>query len=102
MSDAAIRIGFLGTGKMASALAAGWLKSGLVAADRLSGSDPIIDARNGFARQTGGFVSDSNSEIVRRSDVLILAVKPQTMPALLKEIAPEVGDQHLVVSIAAG
>ena len=88
MSDVATRIGFLGTGKMATALAKGWLKAGLVAAERLSGSDPIAAARAAFAQETGGFVSDKNAEVVRRTDLLILAVKPQSMPGLLTEIAP--------------
>ncbi len=102
MSDAGLRIGFLGTGKMATALAKGWLKAGLVTADRLSGSDPIPAARTSFAQETGGFATENNAEIVRRADLLILAVKPQSMASLLADIAPAVGSQHLVVSIAAG
>jgi pyrroline-5-carboxylate reductase len=102
MNDAATRIGFLGTGKMATALAAGWIKSGLAATDRLCGGDPVAEARISFAKATGGFVSESNLEIVRRSDVLVLAVKPQSMASLLKEIAPALGDHHVIVSVAAG
>ncbi len=102
MSDAGMRIGFLGTGKMATALAKGWLKAGLVAAERLAGSDPVADARTSFAHETGGFVAESNTDVVRRADLLVLAVKPQSMPALLSEIAAVLGNQHLIVSIAAG
>lgn len=102
MSDAATRIGFLGTGKMATALAKGWLKAGFVAADRLSGSDPVAAARTGFAQETNGFVTEKNADVVRRADFLVIAVKPQSVPPLLAEIAPLLGNQHLVVSIAAG
>lgn len=102
MNEPVTRIGFLGAGKMATALAKGWVKAGLVAAERLSASDPIPAAREGFAGETGGFATDKNLDVVRRSDLLVLAVKPQVMPALLTEIAPVVTDQHLVVSIAAG
>ena len=102
MSDAGMRIGFLGTGKMATALAKGWLKAGLATAERLSGSDPDWRPLAAFAAETGGFVTESNVEVVRRADVLVLAVKPQSMPTLLTEIAPALGDQHLIVSIAAG
>lgn len=101
MSDAALRIGFLGTGKMASALAKGWLKAGLVRAAQLSGSDPVEPVRAAFAQDTGGFVSAANADIVKRSDVLILAVKPQSLPGLMTEIRPALGD-HLILSIAAG
>src|SRR6185369_3231298 len=102
MSDAATRIGFLGTGKMATALAKGWLKAGLVAAERLSGSDPVAAARTGFAQETNGYVTEKNADVVRRADFLVIAVKPQSVPPLLAEIAPLLGNQHLVVSIAAG
>ena len=101
MNDAPLRIGFLGTGKMATALAKGWLKSGLVAADQLSGSDPAPAARTAFAQQTGGFVSEKNLDVVLRADALILAVKPQTMTGLMTEIARGLGDQ-LIISIVAG
>lgn len=102
MNDAANRIGFLGTGKMATALARGWIRTGLVTADRLVGSDPFADARIAFARDTGSTVVESNTEVVQRADVVILAVKPQMMNALLAEIAPVVTDRQLIVSIAAG
>ncbi len=102
MAGAGVRIGFLGAGKMASALAKGWLQAGLVAADRLSASDPLPAARAAFANETGGFISAANHEIASRSDLLVLAVKPQNMAGLLAEIKPAVTARHLTVSIAAG
>jgi len=101
MNDAPLRIGFLGTGKMATALTKGWLKAGLVSADRLCGSDPIPAARTAFAQETGGYVSEKNLDIPPRADVLILAVKPQYVGGLMTEIAHELGDP-LIVSIVAG
>lgn len=95
-------IGFLGTGKMATALAKGWRRAGLVAADKLAGSDPVPEARDHFAHTAGGFVTQNNLDVVQRSQVLVLAVKPQFMAGLLAEIAPAITDNHLVISIAAG
>jgi len=102
MATAGARIGFLGAGKMASALAKGWLTAGLTAADRLCASDPLPAARETFAKETGAFVTASNRDIMERCDVVVLAVKPQNMSGLLAEIQPNVTPKHLIVSIAAG
>jgi pyrroline-5-carboxylate reductase len=96
------RIGFLGAGKMATALARGWLAAGLASADRLVASDPLPPARDAFATATGARATADNREVVAGSDVLVVAVKPQAMKALLAEVRPAVGPRHLVVSVAAG
>jgi pyrroline-5-carboxylate reductase len=103
MADAGAGIGFLGAGKMATALARGWLDAGLADRQRLIASDPLPQARDAFAQAAAGAaVTDQNLAVVRQSEVLILAVKPQNMAALLAEIAPALTPRHLVVSIAAG
>src|SRR5262249_25307158 len=96
------RIGFLGAGRMATALARGWLNARLAAPDRLLASDPVPQARDAFQEVTGVPAVADNRQVVSGSDVLILAVKPQSMTALLKEIRPTLGARHLVVSVAAG
>jgi pyrroline-5-carboxylate reductase len=97
-----LRIGFLGAGKMATALARGWIAAGLLTPGDCRASDPVAAARQSFATETGGAVSDDNRAVAEASDLLVLAVKPQNMAALLAEVAPAVGPRHLVVSIAAG
>jgi pyrroline-5-carboxylate reductase len=97
-----LRFGFLGAGRMATALARGWLKAGLAAADRMLASDPLPQARLQFGEETGTSAIEDNQAIVQRSDIIILAVKPQSMAALLAEIRPLMTPRHLVISIAAG
>jgi pyrroline-5-carboxylate reductase len=97
-----VKIGFLGAGRMATALAKGWLSAGLVTLDRLCASDPIPQARTTFQKETGAAALDDNRSVVGRSEVLVLSVKPQNMPGLLAEIRPVVTPAHLVLSIAAG
>src|SRR5713226_2886292 len=99
--DTVPRIGFLGAGKMATALAHGWLAAGLITSDRAVASDPVPEARQAFHAETELSATDNNREVVAASDLLVLAVKPQSMEALL-EIRPVVSPRHLVVSIAAG
>jgi pyrroline-5-carboxylate reductase len=95
-------IGFLGAGKMATALAQGWLAAGLATPERVLASDPVPQAREAFTAATGVPATTDNRRVTAGSDLLILAVKPQSMAALLQEIQPTLGTHHLVVSIAAG
>jgi pyrroline-5-carboxylate reductase len=97
-----MRLGFLGAGKLATALARGWLAAGLLTTDTCQAADPSVDACEDFTRATGCPTSTSNAVVVRESDALVLAVKPQSMAALLDEIRPLVQPRHLVVSVAAG
>jgi pyrroline-5-carboxylate reductase len=96
------KVGFLGAGKMATALARGWLSAGLIRADRAMASDPVPQARDGFLAATGIPASEDNGQVVAKSTLLVLAVKPQSMQALLQEIKGALQPQHLIVSIAAG
>jgi pyrroline-5-carboxylate reductase len=101
-AEAVAHIGFLGAGKMATALARGWLAAGLASADGVLASDPLGAARQAFRAETGLRTTEHNKEVVAASDLLVLAVKPQTMGGLLAEIRPSVTTRHRVVSIAAG
>ena len=101
MSDSP-RVGFVGTGRMATALAGGLVSSGFCPAASIVGSDVVPAAAEAFAESTGGAVVESNAEVAARSDVIVLAVKPQQMSEVLAGLAPAITDDHLVVSIAAG
>lgn len=96
------RIGFIGAGQMATALAKGWLTAGLTTPDRLAASDPVPAAREHFAKQTGATPSTQNANVLAAGDLIVLAVKPQTMPAVLSELRQLLDARHLIVSIAAG
>lgn len=87
---------------MAQALASGFVTSGLVEADSILASDPHEAARTAFAELVpGSRVTDDNTEVAQ-TDVVFLAVKPQQMNQVLEPLANLIGDEQLVVSIAAG
>ncbi len=96
------RWGFIGSGKMATALVKGMLRAGIAATESISASDPLPEARSSLQTETGITAFDSNLAVVERSDVLVLAVKPQSMRQVLQELRPAVTSDHLVISIAAG
>lgn len=98
---APLAVGFLGAGQMATALAVGWARAGLIDAQRSRAADPVPAARQKFEQTTGVRAVATNAEVAS-ADVLVLAVKPQVMPAVLAEVRPHVTSRHLVVSIAAG
>lgn len=97
------RIGFLGAGQMAQALAAGFVQAGLVEPGAIRAYDPSAPARDGFLRRVpGAHLEVSNRAVRDQCDLLILAVKPQAVPAVLAEIQPLEAREKLLVSIAAG
>jgi pyrroline-5-carboxylate reductase len=96
------RIGFLGAGQMATALARGWLAAGLARPERIAASDPLPQARQAFTAETGITATADNREVVASADLVVLAVKPQNMTALMADVRTAVTPRHLVVSIAAG
>ncbi len=87
---------------MATALAAGWLRAGLLQVERCLASDPVATAREAFTRATGCPAGADNLAVVSASDLLVLAVKPQSLVSLMAEIRPLLTPGHLIVSIAAG
>jgi pyrroline-5-carboxylate reductase len=96
-------IGFIGAGQMARALARGFVSAGLVTGERIVAFDPVTDALDSFAAEVKGVVrAKSNNDVLERSQVVFLAVKPQSMPSVMRELAGKFSADKLVVSIAAG
>lgn len=100
--SSALKLGFLGAGKMASALAKGFIHSGLSNADSIIASDPYESARTAIAKEAGIRTTASNLEVLKAADIIILAVKPDQVNAVLAELKPQFTPKHLLVSIAAG
>ena len=99
---AKLTIGFLGAGKMATALAKGFVQAGLVTGKQIIASDLYEGARAAFAQEVGAKVTASNADVVKFAQILILAVKPDQVAGVLAEIRASFTPDHLLVSIAAG
>ena len=97
-----LKIGFFGAGKMATALARGFLNAKLVKAGQLVAADPFEGARKHFVGETGAKAVAANLEVARSANVLIIATKPDQVAAALAEISSAFTKNHLLISIAAG
>ena len=100
-------IGFLGCGKMATALAGGLVNSGFAPAERVCGSARSAASRDAFTEGTGGArtfdaADGGNGVLAAASDVLVLAVKPYLLKTVLEETASDRKPETLIVSVAAG
>jgi pyrroline-5-carboxylate reductase len=95
------KLGFIGAGNMGEALV-----KGLIASKAAKPSQVLVSARRPERVQEleriYGVRGASNAEVARESDVLVLAVKPQILDQVLRDIAPEVPRDRLVISVAAG
>ncbi len=97
-----LKIGFLGAGKMATALAKGFVRAEIVFPREIIAADPFPAARKQFADETGAKTTAANLEVAASATVLILATKPDQVAAALAEIASVFTKKHLLISIAAG
>lgn len=97
-----LKIGFLGAGKMATALAKGFVNAKLVKPDQIIASDVIEPARSAFARDVGAKSTAYNPDVLKFANVLVLAVKPDQVGNVLKDMRGDFTEKHLLISIAAG
>ncbi|HEY6458883.1 MAG TPA: pyrroline-5-carboxylate reductase [Polyangiaceae bacterium] len=96
------RLGFLGAGNMAAALIKGLLHGKVLPADQVTASDVKAERLEHLHAAHGIRTTTDNHALLRESDVVVLAVKPQAIDKVLSEIGGDVRPEQLVVSVAAG
>ncbi|MFM9058318.1 MAG: pyrroline-5-carboxylate reductase [Planctomycetaceae bacterium] len=96
-------IAFIGGGRMAQALAAGFCHAGLVAAADITAFDPVPEARDRLAARVPGVrFAATGATAAAAARLVVLAVKPQQAAAACAEIAPALAADATLVSIVAG
>lgn len=96
------QVGFIGAGSMAEAMLKGFLETGLLASSQCILSDISEQRLQYFSDQYKVRVTQDNTALVKQSDILVLAIKPQIIGKILNEIAAAINQKTLVISIAAG
>ncbi|XP_044735125.1 pyrroline-5-carboxylate reductase 1, mitochondrial [Chrysoperla carnea] len=98
-----LKIGFLGGGKMAHAMAKGFIAAGLTKGDHIRAScHPNDTASLENFRELGAEAITENPPVVRNSEIIIISVKPQIVPTALGQIKGMVDKSRLFLSIAMG
>ena len=97
-----MKVGFIGGGKMAQAIIADLVKTQTVVPGDIHVCDIDEACRRVLKQQHNINVSDESGGVLSATDIVFLAVKPQNLDEVLKEIAPAVRPEHLLISIAAG
>ena len=97
-----MKLGFIGTGNMASAIMGGIIKNQIIPANEIIGADVMEAGRERVKKQFGIHVTADNREVVKNTDVLILSVKPQFYAEVIAEIKDDVRAEQIVITIAPG
>ena len=88
-------IGFIGAGRMAAALARGFVDSGLVAPENLIASDPVPAGRKAFGQAVGCETTDSNADVLAKAKVIFLAFKPHQLDEAMETVRAQFADEHI-------
>jgi pyrroline-5-carboxylate reductase len=97
-----MQIGIVGAGTMAEAIIKGILIKELCEPERLVASAPREERRAFLQYEYGIRTVQSNTEAVAGASTVILCVKPQTVPTVLKELKSALDETQALVSVAAG
>ena len=95
-------IAVLGVGMVGKALISGLVRSRIINPERIAGSTAHPESAKLAAERLGVKVTTDNLELIKGKDLVILAVKPKTVPKVLAEIKDSLTVEQLLISVAAG
>ena len=101
MTDHTYKLGFLGAGNMAEAIARAALENGLLKVGDMIAADPVPQRREVFT-QLGIAAGEDNVRVIREAAQIMLAVKPQTFAAVGAQLGQVDPAKQVVLSIMAG
>ncbi len=108
MADSLPALAFLGAGSMGGAILRGVVASGIHVDGGITATNRTPEKAAAFADLDGvtsialSETADGNADAVAKARIVLVGVKPAMVPDLLREIAPHLADDAIVVSLAAG
>lgn len=96
------RIAFIGSGVMAEVMISGLLTREVTSPERIWAAGPRRERADQLFATYGVHGTTDNLAALENADLIVLAVKPQTLAKVLKQIRPKIRHDHLVMSIIAG
>lgn len=97
-----MKLGFIGTGNMASAIMGGIIGKKMISAEEIIGADLFALGREKVKEQFGIQVTEKNQEVVEKAEVIILSVKPQFYEDVINQIKDCVKKEQIIITIAPG
>jgi pyrroline-5-carboxylate reductase len=95
-------LGIIGTGKIGSALLRRLISTNTIDRSKIIIFDIDEDKRNKLSEEWNVEIAQNNLELVRSSQYVLIAVIPQVINSVLKEIGPQITNEQSLISIAAG
>ncbi len=95
------KLGFIGAGNMAEAIARAAINQNIVAPGQIIASDPT-EARRQLFDSLGITVTTENAQVIAQAEQVILAVKPQMFPNVIDDLTAHVRPDQILISIMAG
>ena len=97
-----MKIGFIGTGNMGSSIIKGILSSKFEKSENINIFDLDKEKVNNLVKEYGVNAVNSEKELAKNSDIIVLSVKPHIIPVVLKNLSENVKKDTIILTIAAG
>ncbi|MBS3787656.1 pyrroline-5-carboxylate reductase [Candidatus Bipolaricaulota bacterium] len=95
-------IGIIGVGTIGGTLVETLIKNGVVSRERIIGSTAHEDSAREVSQKYGINTTTDNKSVVRKAEIVVLAVEPQMIGKVLEEVSGSFGANQLLISVAAG
>ncbi len=95
-------LGVIGAGRMGSALIRGLIQAKTLPPDQVIGGDTDAETLGALKKELGIKTTADNALVVKSADIILLALKPDLVRPVLKEVKSALTKNHLIVSVAAG